>query len=96
MMNNPDAINGLFETFGGIAIFGHVRAILRDKAVQGLNPIACVFFTSWGYWNLYYYPHLDQWLSFIGGLLIVAGNTWWVALILKYRRPETVSPVQEP
>src|SRR6185436_15953847 len=24
-----------------------------------------------GFWNLFYYPHLDQWLSFAGGVLIV-------------------------
>lgn len=84
-MQLPDFINGSFEAWGGVAVFGHVRAILRDKAVKGLSPWACAFFTSWGYWNLYYYPHLGQWLSFSGGLLIVAGNTLWVFLILKYR-----------
>lgn len=87
-MNIPDAVNGAFEAWGGIAIFGHVRAILKDKAVKGFSPWACVFFTSWGFWNLYYYPHLHQWFSFTGGLLIVLGNTVWLALIMKYWNAE--------
>lgn len=81
----PDLINGLFELFGGIAIWGHVRAILRDQKIAGFSPWACAFFTSWGYWNLYYYPHLHQWISFVGGLGIVAGNTAWIMLIWRYR-----------
>lgn len=88
MQITPDIINGLFEVAGGVAIFGHVRAILRDKAVRGVSWTAVLFFTAWGYWNLFYYPHLDQWFSFFGGLLIVAGNTLWIALILKYRAAE--------
>jgi len=81
----PDLINGLFEALGSIAIFANVRAMWRDKFVSGFSPWACVFFTSWGYWNMYYYPHLGQWLSFIGGSFITVGNTMWVYLIWKYR-----------
>jgi hypothetical protein len=37
-----------------------------------------------GFWNLFYYPHLDQWLSFAGGVLIVLANTVWIAMAVHY------------
>jgi hypothetical protein len=80
----PDIINGLFELFGGSMVWMNVRQIAKDKAVKGVHWLPTLFFSSWGYWNLYYYPHLHQWMSFIGGLCIVAGNTCWVVLMLKY------------
>jgi len=45
-----------------------------------------VFFTSWGMWNLFYYPHLGQWYSFAGGVFIVSVNTFWLGQIIYYRR----------
>lgn len=86
----PDLINGLFEAIGGLMVWMNVRQILKDKAVKGVHWIPTGFFTLWRFWNLYYCPHLNQWLSFTGGLLIVAGNTLWVALMWKYwdRKPE--------
>jgi hypothetical protein len=52
--------------------------------VKGVHWIPTGFFTAWGFWNLYYYPHLDQWLSFFGGLFIVAGNFSWLILMVMY------------
>lgn len=82
---SPDVVNGIFESLGAVAIWGNVRRILRDKMLKGVDWRVTLFFSSWGYWNLFYYPSLDQWFSFAGGLALVAGNTLWVALALKYR-----------
>lgn len=84
-MNSPDVVNGAFEMLGAVAIWGNVRRILRDKMLKGVDWRVTLFFSAWGYWNLFYYPHLGQWFSFAGGLALVAGNTVWVALALKYR-----------
>lgn len=81
----PDLINGLFEFSGGAFILNHCRLAIRDKAVAGVSILSIVFFTFWGLWNLYYYPHLHQWLSFSGGIFIVTANTWWVMLLMYYR-----------
>ncbi|KKL71436.1 hypothetical protein LCGC14_2094960, partial [marine sediment metagenome] len=43
-----------------------------------------VFFTAWGYWNMFYYPHLGQWFSFFGGFAIVFVNTVWIVLAITY------------
>ncbi len=85
-MDFPDLTNGLFEAVGALAIFGNVWRLSKDKAVSGVSVVTMVFFTLWGYWNLYYYPHLDQWASFAGGIGIVIGNTIWVAMLAYYSR----------
>lgn len=81
-----DYINGAFELLGGLFVLNHCRAVVRDKAVAGVSIISTIFFTSWGVWNLYYYPSLNQWASFVGGLFIVAANMVWIGLMLKYRK----------
>jgi len=88
-MNWADLTNGLFEVVGGLLVLNHCRAVLRDKAVAGVSILSTAMFTLWGFWNIYYYPSLDQWFSFAGGLVIVAANALWVALMLKYRKPAT-------
>lgn len=85
----PDAINGLFEFIGGFLNWLNVRALYHDKEVRGVRIFPSFFFFLWGIWNLYYYPHLDQWLSFTGGLVIVGGNAAWVALAVYYTRRKT-------
>lgn len=84
-MTLPDLINGLFEGFGGYLVYQNVRAIHRDKQVRGVNSYATWVFTAWGLWNLFYYPHLGQWLSFAGGLVIVSGNLLWCIYAWRYR-----------
>lgn len=88
ILNIPDLINGIFELLGGVAVFGHTMAVLRDKRVRGIDWRSSVVMVTWGFWNLYYYPHLDQWLSFLGGIAIVAGNVVWLTGILYYLRKE--------
>lgn len=83
-----DKINGLFELLGGVFVFMNVLRLYRDKKVRGVSSIAMVYFTLWGYWNTHYYPHLDQWFSFVGGLTIALMNTLWVMMMVYYLRKE--------
>lgn len=84
-MNLADLVNGLFELFGGFFLWGNVRRARRDRRFRGVAIVPTAFFTAWGVWNLYYYPSLGQWLSFVGGLNIVAANCVWVAQMVWYR-----------
>lgn len=86
MIQIPDLTNGLFEVVGSAAIWLNVVKIWRDKMARGVSLYSTAFFTSWGAWNLYYYPHLHQWFSFAGGILIVAGNAAWISLMWRYRK----------
>lgn len=80
----PDMINGLFELIGGLFILDHCRVLYRDKQVRGASWRATAFFFAWGLWNLFYYPNLQQMWSFAGGVVIVAANCLWVAMMLFY------------
>ena len=79
-----DFINGTFESFGSIFICLSIRKILIDKEVRGVSWLHASFFTVWGFWNLLYYPSLEQWLSFAGGLAIVSANSIWLYLLIFY------------
>ena len=79
---SADQFNGLFEFFGACLTLLSVRRILLDKLVHGVSPLPVIFFTAWGLWNLWYYPHLDQWWSFTGGVFLVWVNAWWVSCLL--------------
>jgi uncharacterized membrane protein YfcA len=83
-MQFNDLVNGVFELLGAFVIFLNIRRLHKDKEVKGYDPKVTVFFTAWGLWNLWYYPSLDQWLSFWGGLAIVVMNSVWLCQIYYY------------
>lgn len=85
-MNIPDFVNGGFEIFGSAFIILSILKAYHAKSSKGVNWIHPAFFTAWGFWNLFYYPHLDQWVSFIGGIGVFIMNMIWVVLLIKYRR----------
>lgn len=85
-MIRPDLINGVFEATGSVAVWANVRRLYRDKIIKGVCWQPMVFFSSWGVWNLYYYPHLGQWLSFLGGISIALANIVWTAMAVYYLR----------
>lgn len=89
-MSWQDIVNGVYECLGGVAILGHCVTLYRDKQVRGVSVASVIFFTTWGYWNLYYYPHLNQTASFIGGLAIVAANSIWLCQMWYYSATATV------
>jgi hypothetical protein len=88
-VNWPDLINGLFELAGGFALLANVLRLHRDKELKGVHWAPTLFFTSWGLWNLYFYPAVGAWFSFAGGLVIVVINTIWLAQIAYYSRPSS-------
>lgn len=81
----PDVINGSFEVIGGLCLWWNVRTLWRDRLVKGVDWRVTAFFQSWGAWNLYYYPSLNQPFSFFGGLVIFAANSAWLALAWRFR-----------
>ena len=81
-----DLVNGSFEALGAVTVWQNVRAIRRDRKVMGVDWRVTMFFTSWGIWNLYYYPSLGQWLSFAGGISICAMNIIWLYYAIALKR----------
>lgn len=83
-----DLVNGLFELSGSLFLWNNVRILYKHKKVRGVSVLTTAVFTAWGLWNLYYYPFLNQIMSFFGGLGIVLANAVWLWLALKYRRKD--------
>lgn len=83
-MNPQDLTNGCFELLGGFFILLSIIRLKNDKSIRGINWLHPTFFTAWGWWNIYYYPHLGQWASLVGGIFIVALNTAWVSQMVYY------------
>jgi hypothetical protein len=82
----PDGINGVFEFVGSLLIWINVRALYHDKEFKGVRIGPTAFFFCWGLWNLFFYPHLGQYLSFAGGVSMVIANLVWVAQMVYYGR----------
>ena len=76
-MDANDLINGLFESGGSIIIWINIFKLYKDREVKGVYYPLWIFYSLWGLWNLYYYPSLNQQISFIAGITIVAGNIIW-------------------
>jgi hypothetical protein len=85
-MTWADNINGLYETIGGLFMLANCIKVYKDKEVKGISLVSCVFFCTWGYWNLYYYPSLDQWMNTIGAALLTLFNTIWIGQAIYYTR----------
>lgn len=83
-----DLVNGSFEIFGGFFIMFSCIKLLKEKKVRGVSWVHVTYFTLWGFWNLAYYPHLEQWTSFVGGSLVVLTNCFWLGLLIYYIRKE--------
>lgn len=83
-----DIINALFEVGGGIAVLDHCWRLYRDKEVRGVSMRACFFFTAWGVWNIFYYPHLGQLFSFAGGIFVTMANGIYVSMLAYYSGTE--------
>jgi hypothetical protein len=92
---DKDAINGTFELAAGLFVLNHCRVLKAHKQVRGVSMLSVAFFTLWGLWNLYYYPALNQPLSFYGGLFVVAANAFYLGMALHYRRLEALSIFDE-
>lgn len=79
-------INGAIEFGGSVFLLKNVFQMAKDKMLRGYHWHATVFFMTWGFWNIYYYPSVGDWYSFTGGLFIVSVNTFWLGQVWYYRK----------
>lgn len=82
---SADLFNAFFELFGGAFVMLNVIDIWKKRIVAGQTLTAMGFFTSWGIWNMFYYPLLGQWWSAAGALGVCAVNALMIYSILKFR-----------
>lgn len=92
---DKDAINGTFELAAGGFVLNHARVLYRDKLVRGVSILSIMFFWLWGLWNMYYYPALNQPISFWGGFAVTCANTFYAGMALYYIRQEALNALDE-
>lgn len=86
--NIPDLTNALFELGGGLVQIFNILKLKKDKIVRGLYWPTVLFFSCWGVWNMFYYNHLQQSLSWYAGILLASTNGIWLIMMLYYIRKE--------
>lgn len=86
--NWPDLINGGFELVGAGFTWRNFIELRRDRRLAGIYWPTTAFMAAWGVWNLIFYPALQQWASFVGGVALVTGNLAWVTLAIKLKLQE--------
>lgn len=87
---SADLINGTIELLAGFFVLNHCRVLYAHKQARGGSMLSVAFFTLWGIWNLYYYPALNQPLSFVGAVFIVAANALYMGMLVCYRSREAI------
>jgi hypothetical protein len=83
-----DLVNSGFEALAGVFVLNQSRALWKSRQAYGVSLLSVLFFNTFGFWNLYYYPHLNQWSSFFGGFCVTLANTVWVTSIVWLRRAQ--------
>jgi hypothetical protein len=91
-----DFVNGCFEFGGAILCWFNVKRILKDKKIEGVYWPVQAFFSTWGFWNIFYYSGLNQWVSFYGGIMLFLGNGTWTVLAAYYDRKNKNETITMP
>jgi hypothetical protein len=83
-MTWQDCVNACYELGGSIATCFSIMVLLRDRVVKGIHWFPTVFFFTWGIWNIYYYYHMTQPISQIGGGALAVANAVWLFLAWRF------------
>lgn len=81
----PDLLNGIFEFGLSYFILKSIQKIRVDKKVLGFYMPTIYWTTAWGLYNIFYYPYLGQWFSFVGGITVVTLNLIWLSHYFYYK-----------
>lgn len=83
-MATPDIINATFELGGALVLCLNIRRLLVDhRLLRGVSWVPTLFFAAFGMWNIYFYRHIDQPVSWWAGVLVLVVNLVWLACLLR-------------
>lgn len=81
---SPDLINGGFELLSSAMMVPSIIRAWRARKITGVHWTMPVFFVLWGVWNIFYYPHLGQWFSLLGAIMLLITNSLWLMLVVAF------------
>ena len=83
-MTTPDAINGAVEFAGSLAAWANVVTLYRDRGYAGISVGVMGFFAARSLWRGWFYLHLGQPMSVIGGCSSAFAYCLFVGLMLYF------------
>ena len=83
-MSWQDSVNAGFELSCAILLWINVRTLYKDKQIKGIALSPNFLYLAAGVWDLYYYPFLGQWMSFVACLVYTAGFGLWLGMAVWY------------
>lgn len=95
-MTHFDLINAVFEGGGALFLLANVRRIIRDKSVKGVSLWTSAWWTTWGFWNVYFYSAVQTPASFYAGIAVVLVTAVWLGLAVYYARREAKAIAPRP
>lgn len=79
-----DHINAGFEWFAALVLILNVIQIRKDKRVSGVSIWPAAVFAAWGFFNIFFYSHLNQSLSAIAAVFVALANVTWLGHVFYY------------
>jgi hypothetical protein len=77
-----------FEIGSAALICLSIKQLHRDKLVRGVSVWPVSFFALWGWWNLFWYAHINAPWAWWAGIAVVLTNTTWALQMAYYLRKE--------
>lgn len=84
----PDQINAIFEMMGALFMFPSLIKAYKEKHIAGISLLTPIFFSSWGLWNVFYYPLMMQPWSATAALFLFGFNFIWLFQVFYYSKKE--------
>jgi hypothetical protein len=89
-----DSVNAGFELACAILLWLNVRTLYRDKQIKGIALSPNFLYLGAGLWDLYYYPFLNQWISFVACLVYTTGFSLWLGMAVWYMALSPTRPTR--
>jgi hypothetical protein len=83
-MITPDAINGAVEFAGSLAAWANVWTLWRDRGYAGISVCGMALIASRSLWRGYFYLHLGQPMSVLGGCSNALAYVLFVILLVYF------------
>ena len=85
-MSPVDAINGAMEFAGSLAAWANVWTLWRDRGYAGISVLVMVVFAARSLWRGYFYLHLHQPMSVLGGMSSAFAYCLFVILMIYFEK----------